>query len=490
MKNNYLLHLLFLFFGISGFSQAVTVNGTYTAQQLVNVLMDTPCVTTSNHTITTGTNYGSVNGVGYFQNTNPGFPMAAGVVLSSGALTSVPGPAGPTSSDGTSAWLGDAEIQAIVNAIPPGNSDTSNNASKLEFDFIPLTNSMSFDFLFASEEYDGGSFECNYSDAFVFILTDLVTNVKTNLAVLPGTSTPILVTNVHPDNGQSCGGANPEYFAQYNGAGSAIKFDGQLVVMQASSPVIPGRPYHIKLAVSDLRDNAWDSAVFIGAGSFNVGQANLGDSLTLAEGTALCHGETRVLDTGLDPAQYTFVWTQNGGVMAGETGPSITVTEPGIYAVTASNTGTSCSLTDDVTIEYFPEMIVTEPDNIIQCDNNGLPVDFDLSVNDDIVGANDYYTVYYLTQQDALDELNQIGPIYSTLAPLTTVWVKIKDVNSTCYVLKDFDLIIQQCGANPETPADITLCENAAGSGQATFDFAALNNDVTNNQPGYTVTYH
>ncbi|KGO89850.1 choice-of-anchor L domain-containing protein, partial [Flavobacterium suncheonense] len=480
MKNNYLLHLLFLFFGISGFSQAVTVNGTYTAQQLVNVLMDTPCVTTSNHTITTGTNYGSVNGVGYFQNTNPGFPMAAGVVLSSGALTSVPGPAGPTSSDGTSAWLGDAEIQAIVNAIPPGNSDTSNNASKLEFDFIPLTNSMSFDFLFASEEYDGGSFECNYSDAFVFILTDLVTNVKTNLAVLPGTSTPILVTNVHPDNGQSCGGANPEYFAQYNGAGSAIKFDGQLVVMQASSPVIPGRPYHIKLAVSDLRDNAWDSAVFIGAGSFNVGQANLGADLTIADGTMVCFGNTQVLDTGLDPTQYTFVWSHDGNVLTTETGPSIVATVPGLYSVTASNTGTSCSLTDEIFIEFSEEIIfLEEPVDIVQCDNNGALVDFDFSEYNDAIDQNYYNVTYYLSEQDAIDGLNPIGTTYSTLAPSTTIWIKVLNYDIPgCPVFRSFNLIINDCGSTPQTPADITLCENAAGSGVAIFDFAALNNDV------------
>ncbi|WP_313808231.1 choice-of-anchor L domain-containing protein, partial [Flavobacterium sp.] len=490
MKKNYFLLLLLLIASFGGYSQAVTVNGSYTAQQLVDVLMDTPCVSTSNHTITTGTNFGSVNGVGVFQNTNPGFPMTAGVVLTSGALTAVPGPAAPTSSGGNSAWVGDTDIQSIVNAVPGFETDQSNNASKLEFDFVPLTNSMSFDFIFASEEYDGGSFECNYSDAFVFILTDLVTNVKTNLAVLPGTSTPILVTNVHPDNGQSCGGANPEYFEQYNAAGSAIVFDGQLVLMQASSPVIPGRAYHIKLAVSDLRDNSWDSAVFIGAGSFNVGQANLGDSLTLSAGTALCYGDTRVLDTGLNPAQYTFVWSQDGNVLATETGPSIVVTEPGLYAVTASNTGTSCSLTDDVLIEFYPEMIVGEPDDIIQCDNNGIPVDFDLSINDDFVDQSIYYATYYLSEQDALDELNQIGPIYSTLAPLTTVWVKVKNFENSCYVLKTFDLIINQCGANPVAPADITLCENASGSGVAIFDFSALSNDVASNQTGYTITYH
>ncbi len=53
----------------------------------------------------------------------------------------------------------------------------------------------------ASEEYDMGSFECNYSDAFAFLLTDAAGNT-TNLAVLPGTTTPILVTNIHPNNGE------------------------------------------------------------------------------------------------------------------------------------------------------------------------------------------------------------------------------------------------------------------------------------------------
>ena len=162
MKNNYLLHLLFLFFGISGFSQAVTVNGTYNAQQLVNILMDTPCVTTSNHTFFGIGGTVTPNSVGYFQNTNPGFPMTAGVVLTSGLLSSVPGPAGPTSSDGTDAWDGDEEIAVIA-----GEPGESNNVSKLEFDFVPLTNSMSFDFIFASEEYNGGSFVCTYSGAFV-----------------------------------------------------------------------------------------------------------------------------------------------------------------------------------------------------------------------------------------------------------------------------------------------------------------------------------
>ena len=59
----------------------------------------------------------------------------------------------------------------------------------------------------------GGSFECTFSDAFAFLLTDPAGNV-TNLAVLPGTTTPILVTNIHPDN-SGCNAINEQYFGGY-----------------------------------------------------------------------------------------------------------------------------------------------------------------------------------------------------------------------------------------------------------------------------------
>lgn len=48
-----------------------------------------------------------------------------------------------------------------------------------------------------------------FSDAFAFLLTDSEGNT-TNLAVLPGTNTPILVTNIHPFNG-FCPAINEEF---------------------------------------------------------------------------------------------------------------------------------------------------------------------------------------------------------------------------------------------------------------------------------------
>ena len=114
----------------------------------------------------------------------------------------------------------------------------------------------------ASEEYDGGFYECEYSDVFAFLLTDQ-NGVTTNLAVLPETDIPIAITNIHPDNG-NCGAANPEYFHSYTPQNEPdIGYDGRTVPLIAQANVNIGETYHIKLAVADASDNILDSAVFI-----------------------------------------------------------------------------------------------------------------------------------------------------------------------------------------------------------------------------------
>jgi hypothetical protein len=265
----------------------LVTNNSYTPQQLINnVLVDgNPCFSISNVTSSTGTNYGSANGLGYFTNTNSTFPLSSGIVLSTGSLTAVPGPNTSILSSGTNSWAGDTELTTyLVNAGVGSGSDTYYNATKLEFDFASLNEFMSFNFLFASEEY--GTFQCDYSDAFAFFLTDLTTGIKTNLAVVPGTNTPISVVTVRDNayNG-ACNSSNPDYFgrnnAGTNASSSATNFNGQTEVMTASSALIPGHNYHIKLVVADRGDATYDSAVFIEAGSFSVGPPICSDKAQL-----------------------------------------------------------------------------------------------------------------------------------------------------------------------------------------------------------------
>src|SRR5690606_18055523 len=277
-----------------------------------DVLINSPCAQVSNITYSTGTNYGQANGIGYFSGNGIGFPFENGLIMTTGDASEASGPNNTAMGEGTSAWLGDDELNDAVGIT------VTNNATIIEFDFVPLSDEISFDFLMASEEYngaDGGSFECTFSDAFAFLLTDSNGNT-TNLAVLPNTTTPILVTNIHPDN-PGCDAINEQYFGGYVPDGlPPISFDGRTTVFTAQSPVTVGANYHIKLVIADEGDSNFDSGVYLKAGSFNIGEVELGADITIAAGTAVCDGDAIVLDTGAANVYHT--WYYGGFEIEGE----------------------------------------------------------------------------------------------------------------------------------------------------------------------------
>ena len=90
-----IFHILVLFCATAGFSQAITVDtNTYTVPQLVSeILINSPCLQTTNISWSTGSNFGSSNGIGYFESTNPNFPIQKGVILSTGNVNDAAGPA-------------------------------------------------------------------------------------------------------------------------------------------------------------------------------------------------------------------------------------------------------------------------------------------------------------------------------------------------------------------------------------------------------------
>ncbi|WP_339889757.1 choice-of-anchor L domain-containing protein, partial [uncultured Flavobacterium sp.] len=506
MKKITLLFILFSSF--IGLSQSVVPNTTtYTVPQLIqDVLIDSPCALISNITWSTGSNFGSTNGIGSFQNTNPNFPFSAGVVMTSGNAMNIGGPNTSILSDGSNAWPGDADLAAIVLAATGANMNPR-NASVIEFDFTPLTDSFSFNFLFASEEY--GTFQCSFSDAFAFILTDVTSGTApVNLALIPGTTTPVSVVTVR-DNAYNTGclSANETFFDVFYGAGGApaatapINYNGQTVVMTASSSVIPNNNYHIKLVISDRQDTALDSAVFIQAGSFNVGTANLSypvgvgvetSDMTIANGLAPCPGEVRVLDTGLNPGSYNFEWTLDGTVLTAETGPTLAVSSPGIYCVNASNVGSggNCSQVDCVTVEYQPGFVINNnPNDLFSCGNN-----FDLSQNSaTILNGLDPFTydvLFYASLQDAIDNINQIPALQTTTATVTTFYVRVETFGNTCAQTTQFDAIVSVCQAS--TPPDMIVCDDITNNGTETFNLTTQNAAVLGGLTAsdFTITYH
>ena len=287
---NYLFFIAFLIFVPLVQAQVITVSTTeYTNEELVTeVLINSPCAIVDNISTVTGTNFGLGNGIGYFENTNPNFPMQNGVILATGSVNDAPGPNTSNTFAG-GGWPGDPQLFNYIQnlGIDPGLT-SYNDATIMEFDFTPLTDSISFNFVFGSNEY--GTFQCSFSDAFAFFLEDMVTGDIVNMALVPDTpgEVPISVTTIRDQthNG-SCSSENPEFFDVFYGAtgqppaSAPVNLNGLTVLMQAWQFVTPNNPYRMKLVVADRNDSSWDSAVFIEGGSFFIGSADLGEALTV-----------------------------------------------------------------------------------------------------------------------------------------------------------------------------------------------------------------
>ncbi|WMI68771.1 choice-of-anchor L domain-containing protein [Mangrovimonas sp. YM274] len=461
----------------------VTDQVTYTVEQLVtDVLIANECAQISNITYSTGTDFDSVNGIAYFYTESPGFPFDDGIMLASGDAALADGPNDGTASSGGFSWPGDTDLDGIVG----GNT---NNASIIEFDFVPFADEISFDFIMASEEYNGGSFECNYSDAFAFLLTDEL-GVTTNLAVLPGTTTPILVTNIHPEN-TSCGAINEEYFGGYTPDNlPPMIYDGRTVQFTAFSNVNIGETYHIKLVMADEGDSALDSAVFLKAGSFDIGDFDLGIDITIESGNAICDGEPIILDTGAPSVEH--VWYKDGFIVEGATESTLEISEEGEYTAQVIFSPT-CNVDDTILVEYLPNPAIAEPMDLEVCSTTPFGV-YDLTENTPVVlGDLDpaLFTVsYHLTEQDAIDDVNPLASPYANVTAPQTIWVRVFDTVLGCKTVSSFDLIIT-APTHTATSVDLLECDND-GDGVAEYDLDAHSTYILDGQDAaaYNVTYY
>ena len=378
----------------------------YSVEELVTeVLIDSECNQAFNVTSSTGIDFGSTNGIGYFEANGSSWPFENGLIMTSGDVANAAGPESGVLVDGTYAWPGDGDLEAFI---PGLNAGDTNNASIIEFEFVPVSNSMSFDFIFAAEEY--GTFQCTFTDAFAFLLTDSSGNTS-NLAIVPGTDDPISVLTVRDDqyNG-SCESVNAEWFANYYGPGglppltSPTNFIGHTEVMTATATVIPNEVYTIKLVVADDGDTIYDSAVFIDGGSFDIGQLDLGEDILVSSGNALCEGQEIVLDAGALPNNSSIEWFMDGTLLEGETGVTLSVTETAFYSAIITVDNTDCAYGDDILVEFFqsPQIVAVE-DSIIKCANEGYTLEVNIENSDQLNSLTYIWTLDGIDLQTGTD---------------------------------------------------------------------------------------
>ena len=355
-----------------GFSQNITVNETFTPQQLVEKLVTSGCVTLGNFSASGG-NFGTGElSYGYFNANGSAFPFQEGILLSTGKLNSAIGPNSNFSDDGNgSSWTGDTDLNTAL-----GLSNTF-NATVLEFDFTPNANNISFDYIFSSEQYllNPSSGQCNYTDGFAFLLKEATATSYQNLAIIPGTTTPVRVNTVR-GSGTNCPPANEAYFDTFNTGNYPTTYDGQTKVLTAQSVVTPGTLYHIKLVIADEGNGRFDSGIFLRAGSF-ISEKDLGVDRLIATGNPLCNNEVLTLNA-TQAGATGYQWFQNGNPVGTTNSPTFNVTSAGTYSVEI-NINASCTLTGEIEIEYAPILIVAKDDFEV-CDTNsdGL-ASFDLA---------------------------------------------------------------------------------------------------------------
>lgn len=465
------------------FSQAITVdNTTNSPAQLVDLLLGNSCVEVSNILVS------STQAVAYFNQNGSSFPISEGIIIRNGVATFTQGPYTGLNLSSSVTNSGDAFLQNLSNN--NGGSSPIVNAEFLEFDFIPLSNSFSFNFLFASNEY--GFYQCEFSDVFAFVLTDLSSGVSNNLAVIPGSSTPVSVTTIRnssnndplsPNN--NCASINPSFFGTYNigNPASALNMRGQTVVINASSAVVPNTPYRIRLAIGDYANSGFDSAVFIAAGSFTT-------TLDLGSDQIICTGDTVQLNTSLDNT-FTYTWFENGSPIPGETNSTYTVTHAGTYSVEAVK-GT-CLITDTI---IFTDLLVNNPQDLLTCNTGAASYNFNLTTNDEVALGIDstIYDVFYYESPADITANNPIPNGTLTTYPSLgsqTIYVKIFNTitNNFCDAVYPFDLVVTSPVIATQ-PTPISVCE-----GQLTTNYtfvASTNSEVLNGQSAtnYSITYY
>lgn len=214
------------------------------------------------------------NQIGYFSTgitaTNLGFP--SGVIMATGSIASATNGQTTTPISGT-------ELTVVPELDQYAGTSTIRDAAVLEFDFIPVSDTIKFRYVFGSREYP--NYVCSmFNDVFGFFITGMNPSgpnyVSKNIALIPGTTLPVSINTVN--GGVSAGSATPCILTNtqyYHSPIANITYNGLTTVLTAWALVIPCTSYHMKLAIADLGDNAYDSGVFLEANSFSSPQVTI-----------------------------------------------------------------------------------------------------------------------------------------------------------------------------------------------------------------------
>ena len=416
MRNYFLIFLIS--FTLNSYSQiSVDVNSPYDSPVYLidNVLLGGG-VTASNH------NYqGDSVQIAFFDATNTSLGINTGIVMATGEV-SVLDPSFTSTFPILPNTVTDPDLLNVANSVPPllpsphTNSFTVssiNDVAVLEFDFIPTSDSLSFNYVFGSEEYF--AFEnSQYNDVFGFFLSgpgisgpysspSYHPNGSINLAIVPGSNPPLPITI---SSVNSVTPINSQFFVDNQGGLDTIAYaDGYTTVLTANATVQCGETYHIRLAIADGSDSGLSSFVWLQAGSFSSPVLEVVDDLGL-DSTVLeipCNSNVTLTANGGVGATYEW-YDQSGNIFS--TNNVVTVGN-GTYWVTATSFG--CPVISDTLTVISQSAPVVELGNDITIDCNSTVL-----LDPNISGGSGVYN-YLWNNNSTSNTLNTGGGFYSVI---------------------------------------------------------------------------
>ncbi len=321
MKKSLSILVCISMLAFSSVAWALSVTTTGDSGVLVDAILGTGVYNVRNISYTAG---GVPHASGIFSDgTTSGIGIESGIIMTTGDAADAPG-----SNSADDIWTrndlpGDSDLAALVGV----STEYTYDANVLEFDFdVNTAGTLSFKYVFASDEYNEWV-NSKYNDVFAFLLDG------TNIALIPGTDTPVAINTVNNGPGDNPEGfpmdsSHPEYFNN-NDLDDVeppyydIEYDGFTVVFAATADIGEGT-HHIKLAITDVYDPFWDSGVFIEEGSFSfvpttnaTPVADAGENITISSeeiATTVISGNA----TDEDPDDYLeYQWKEGEEVLLG-----------------------------------------------------------------------------------------------------------------------------------------------------------------------------
>ncbi|WP_235047079.1 T9SS type B sorting domain-containing protein [Winogradskyella psychrotolerans] len=150
-------------------------------------------------------------------------------------------------------------------------------------------------------------------------------------------------------------------------------------------------------------------------------------------------------------------------------------------------------LVDNTTSISLPSIDVcdsTAPfnDNITEFDLNTLTQDI-------INGESDVMVTYHKSESDANINVNDLGTIFNNTSGNETIYVRIENLTTGCYIINDFNINVSAL-TNFNATSDYNICDDDLDgddqNGISTFDFNVKSQEIIDGIAGtnYAISYH